>query len=158
MPGDQDIPSPYWVMDQQIDLAAPPEEVWPWLAQMGDGRAGWYSYDWIDNWGRPSFRHIEPRLQKLNRDQKISIFTLTDFLKPHYLVLTYSGNANMTWQLEPTPQGCHLTTRVRVRGPHWLLSLTLGPGHYLMQRKQFIELKKRVERTKSPLLKTKESP
>lgn len=45
---------------------APPEDLWPWVAQMGRG-AGWYSYDRIDNGGRPSARHIvswipQPRL------------------------------------------------------------------------------------------------
>lgn len=38
-------------------VEASPEELWPWIAQMGRG-AGWYSYDWIDNGGRPSARHI----------------------------------------------------------------------------------------------------
>lgn len=47
-------------------IEAPPERVWPWIAQMGRG-AGWYSYDRLDNGGRPSARHIvswipEPRL------------------------------------------------------------------------------------------------
>jgi hypothetical protein len=47
-------------------IEAPVEQVWPWIAQMGRG-AGWYSYDRLDNGGRPSARHIvgwvpEPRL------------------------------------------------------------------------------------------------
>ena len=47
-------------------IDAPPVRVWPWIAQMGRG-AGWYSYDRLDNGGRPSARHIvswipEPRL------------------------------------------------------------------------------------------------
>ena len=45
------------VMTRAIDLDAPPETVWPWLAQMGRG-AGFYSYDRIDNGGKPSARHI----------------------------------------------------------------------------------------------------
>src|SRR3954471_24115246 len=35
-------------------IDAPPADVWPWLVQMGFGRAGWYSYDRLDNGGRPS--------------------------------------------------------------------------------------------------------
>ena len=35
-------------------LPAPPERVWPWLVQMGGDRAGWYSWDWLDNNGKPS--------------------------------------------------------------------------------------------------------
>lgn len=37
-----------------IGIAAQPQEVWPWLVQIGYGRAGWYSHDWIDNDFRPS--------------------------------------------------------------------------------------------------------
>ncbi len=44
-------------MTRAIWVEAPPEKVWPWLAQMGRG-AGWYSYDRLDNGGRPSARHI----------------------------------------------------------------------------------------------------
>jgi len=46
-------------------LAAPPERVWPWLVQMGGGRAGWYSWDWLDNSGQPSADHIVPEWQSL---------------------------------------------------------------------------------------------
>jgi hypothetical protein len=48
-----------------ITVAAPPEQVWPWLVQLGHGRAGWYSYDWIDNDGQPSADRILPELQQL---------------------------------------------------------------------------------------------
>jgi hypothetical protein len=42
-----------------------PESVWPWLVQMGSGRAGWYSYDWIDNDGHPSATEIIPEFQRI---------------------------------------------------------------------------------------------
>ena len=32
-----------------MTIKAPPSEVWPWIAQMGQGRGGLYSYDWLDN-------------------------------------------------------------------------------------------------------------
>ena len=53
-------------MTRAVWVEAPPEQVWPWLSQMGRG-AGWYSYDLLDNGGRPSARHIvswvpEPRI------------------------------------------------------------------------------------------------
>jgi len=41
-----------------VTIAAPPRAVWPWLAQMGAGRAGWYSWDFIDNGGRPSASEV----------------------------------------------------------------------------------------------------
>ncbi len=53
-------------MTRAILIAASPQTVWPWLAQLGRG-AGWYSIDWLDNRGRESARHIiswipEPKL------------------------------------------------------------------------------------------------
>lgn len=53
-------------MTRAVWVEAPREQDWPWLAQMGRG-AGWYSYDRLDNGGRPSARHLvswipEPRL------------------------------------------------------------------------------------------------
>ena len=47
-------------------LPAPPGKVWPWLVQMGGGRAGWYSRDWLDNNGKPSADRIAPGWQSLD--------------------------------------------------------------------------------------------
>lgn len=35
-------------VDRAVSIAAPPEQVWPWLAQIGQDRAGFYSYDWLE--------------------------------------------------------------------------------------------------------------
>ena len=43
-----------------ITIDASQEEVFPWLLQIGYGRGGWYSYDWIDNDGKPSVDRIDP--------------------------------------------------------------------------------------------------
>jgi hypothetical protein len=60
MPGDTYLeggPAARTVMTRAISIAAPPDVVWPWLAQMGRG-AGWYSYERLDNGGKTSARHI----------------------------------------------------------------------------------------------------
>ncbi len=64
--GVEDRPAARVRMTRGAWVNAPAEDLWPWVAQMGRG-AGWYSYDRIDNGGRPSARHIvswipEPRL------------------------------------------------------------------------------------------------
>jgi proline iminopeptidase len=48
-----------------VTIDAPPEQVWPWLVQMGGDRAGWYSWDRLDNRGRPSAQEIHPEWQDL---------------------------------------------------------------------------------------------
>ncbi|MEX1295270.1 MAG: hypothetical protein AB1Z67_03765 [Candidatus Limnocylindrales bacterium] len=52
LPGDELVPDAIVAETRGIDIDAPPETVWPWLVQMGYGRAGWYSYDRIDMDGR----------------------------------------------------------------------------------------------------------
>ena len=64
LPGDELVPNAEVVDTRGIDIAAPPKEVWPWLVQMGYGRAGWYSYDELDM-DRPSAETIVPELQHL---------------------------------------------------------------------------------------------
>ncbi|MFZ0860214.1 MAG: hypothetical protein WAN18_06000, partial [Candidatus Sulfotelmatobacter sp.] len=63
LPGDDLIPQPIGSVNHAITIRRPPRDVWPWLAQMGSGRAGWYAYDFIDNGGRPSAERILPLYQ-----------------------------------------------------------------------------------------------
>ncbi|MBN1530022.1 MAG: hypothetical protein JW895_13240 [Thermoleophilaceae bacterium] len=46
-------------------IEAPPSAVWPWLAQMGCDRAGWYSWDRLDNGGRPSAERLHDEWQSI---------------------------------------------------------------------------------------------
>src|ERR1700693_2913735 len=65
MPGDDVVQSPTFNATRAVTIQARPEEIWPWLVQIGCKRAGWYSYDWIDNLGIPSANRIVPELQHL---------------------------------------------------------------------------------------------
>ena len=58
MHADDLIPEPMASFTHGITIKAPSTDVWPWLVQMGAGRAGWYSWDFIDNGGVPSARSI----------------------------------------------------------------------------------------------------
>lgn len=62
LPGDELLPDAAGHMTDSIAIAATPEAIWPWLVQMGCRRAGWYSYDVLDNAGVPSAREIHPEL------------------------------------------------------------------------------------------------
>lgn len=64
-PGSELIPNPRKIITNSIIIKAPPEKIWPWLIQLGSGRAGWYSYDKIDNGGVPSARKIISELQHI---------------------------------------------------------------------------------------------
>ena len=124
LPGDCVVHDAAGQVMHAVTIAAPPESVWPWLVQMGAGRAGWYSYDWIDNDGRPSSTTIVPALQHLAvGDIMPSLPGATDsflvaVIQPFRdLVLTVAaadGSALVSWEflLEPTGTG---QTRLIVR-------------------------------------------
>lgn len=65
LPGDELIPFPKKIITHAIIIDASTEVIWPWLVQLGSGRAGWYSYDRIDNGGTPSAIRIIPGLQQI---------------------------------------------------------------------------------------------
>src|SRR4051794_24966545 len=49
LPGDDLVAAPDRVTTQSIDIRADLPEVWPWIAQIGQGRGGLYSYDRVEN-------------------------------------------------------------------------------------------------------------
>jgi hypothetical protein len=64
LPGDDLVSEPTAVETRGIDIAASPDLVWPWLMQMGYGRAGWYSYDALDM-NQPSADRIRTALAEI---------------------------------------------------------------------------------------------
>jgi hypothetical protein len=74
LPGDGLVPGERDTSTMAITIGAPPGAIWPWLAQMGYDRAGWYSWDHLDRGGRPSAEVIEPGWQALAEgDRMISM-------------------------------------------------------------------------------------
>jgi hypothetical protein len=70
MPGDGIVPKPRFVITHGITIDAPPEDIWPWLVQMGWHRGGWYTARWVDRLlfpaNRASVAHIIDHLQDLH--------------------------------------------------------------------------------------------
>jgi hypothetical protein len=64
-PGGELIPDGTRAATMAVTIEAPPVEVWPWLIQMGWDRAGWYSWDRLDNGGRPSAQDVHAEWQNL---------------------------------------------------------------------------------------------
>ncbi len=125
MPGDSVVPAPMGTVTHALTINASPERVWPWLAQMGAGRGGWYSYDRIDNGGHPSATSIRQEYQQLAPGDVMpalpgatDAFRVTTIERPHDLVLTVpnaTGGNQVSWEflLEPL-EGRR--TRIIVRG------------------------------------------
>lgn len=64
-PGAEVVPNGKRGSTMAVTINAPPERLWPWLVQLGGDRAGWYSWDHLDNAGRPSARAVHPEWQDL---------------------------------------------------------------------------------------------
>jgi hypothetical protein len=148
-----------------ITIKAPREAVWPWLVQMGAGsRAGWYSYDFLDNGRRPSARRVVPELQHVALGTLFpaipgatEAFIVVGLLPERALVLGCSdaeGISTVTWAfvLESRGDGTRLIVRVRAgrsyrfhRLPVWLSGWAIRLVHFVMQRKQLLEIAQRLE-------------
>ena len=158
LPGDDIVESPTFNATRAVTIDARPEHIWPWLVQIGLGRAGWYSYDWIDNLGRPSAERIVPELQHLavgdlvpmSPDGKVGLW-VKDF-EPDRWMLWWDrkGDVSWLWFLDSVGDSrTHLITRVRVRY-RWisagiLFSLAMDVGDIVMMRKCMLGIKRRVE-------------
>lgn len=171
LPGDELIPAPIGVLTHAVTIGGPPRDVWPWLAQMGAGsRAGWYSYDVIDNGRVPSARYVRQELQDISVGTVFPAlpgvtdgFELVQFEPRRFLVLGWHGPDGaylVTWAFVLEELG-HNHTRlvVRVRGapgyrfhglPPWMSLLIVRPIHFLMQRRQLLSVAARVQEPGRP--------
>jgi proline iminopeptidase len=69
--GDKLVPQPKSVITCAVTIATPAARVWPWLAQLGCRRGGWYSFDLLDNGGQPSADRILSEHQRLAVGDKV---------------------------------------------------------------------------------------
>lgn len=68
LPGDDVIPHPMVEWTRGVTVRAEPEQVWPWLVQMGYGRAGWYTPTWVDRIVEPTvFQQHSPSPRSADR-------------------------------------------------------------------------------------------
>jgi hypothetical protein len=170
LPGDAFITEPIGTLTHAVTIHGNPSDIWPWLIQMGAGsRAGWYSYDFLDNGGRTSATRIVPELQRIVVG---TLFPALPGVNDGFLVLEFATNRSLTigW---PSPAGAPLVTWtfvleqqsdrvtrliVRARGarsyrfhglPWWLSKPVARIVHYVMQRRQLLGIAGRVESSKA---------
>jgi hypothetical protein len=118
LPGDERTPHPRVQSTRAITIDAPPETVWPWIVQMGIGRAGFYSHDWVEHLfgaryveGKHSATRIHPELQNLKVGDVVpygaGVFARVDEIEPCRHLLHAEA-----WVLRPLPRD---RTRLIVR-------------------------------------------
>ncbi len=74
-PGRELIPDGTRAATMATTIEAPPAQVWPWLVQMGWDRAGWYSWDRLDNGGRPSAHEVHSEWQHVSVGDRLSAWS-----------------------------------------------------------------------------------
>ena len=142
--GDQIVARADVVMDRGFTVAASPEVLWPWLIQLGKGRAGWYLPRSVERFlrqNRRATRQIDARWQALKVGDVVpdyggpnETFTVAILRAPTTLVYqSWRGQLNLTWAITLTalPDAGQHSTRVHLRlrlGPvvHRRLAETVG--------------------------------
>ena len=175
LPGDERILHPSVVTDHAITIDAPPGCVWPWLVQMGWGRAQWYTARWVDRLffpaNGPSADRIVPEWQNLEVGDFIpdgppqtECGLIVEALEPNrHLVLHSTSHLPKSWRdradldwtwtfvLTPRPHGrqtrYHFRSRWTTR-PWWLTAggwLGIVPADFVMSRDMLRGVKRRAE-------------
>ena len=160
------IPDCVGQLTHAITISRAKAEVWPWLVQMGASpRAGWYSYDRLDNAGRPSARRIIPSLQHIVVGTLFPAlpgrgdgFTVLQINAGEHLVIGWEspeGTPMTTWAFvleDAGPSTTRLIVRSRASRRYPFLGLPPIIGmpiiravHFVMQRKQLLGIAERVE-------------
>ncbi|MGZ4724581.1 MAG: hypothetical protein ACXV8L_10265 [Ilumatobacteraceae bacterium] len=152
MPGDGLFPRAQFKATRAITIDAAPDEVWPWLVQIGCRRAGWYSNDLLDNVGHPSSSTILPDLQQLEVGQWVPMspkptptdhtaFKVESFEVDQWMLWT-KPDSTWVWKLTPTTDdGTRLVTRIyAVRD--WRHPLSSLVGTILMEFADFAMMRR----------------
>jgi len=179
---DEAVAAPMLNSTMAISIDAAPEDVWPWLVQMGDPpRAGYYSYTWIERWAGMNIQNgdqVLPQFQHLEPGNALDVKgTMTVLAVDEGKELVLGPPAGIDWLkstwafgVYPTQSGStRLVTRVRARWSWprmlknsppftWPLYLLIEPGAFVMERKMLIEIKRRAERLAASRLPVRSVP
>ena len=151
-PGDELVPGAGLQTTHGVTIDAPVSEVWPWLAQIGQDRGGFYSYEWLENLAGCRMRNadrIHPEWQHREVGEVVKLhhaygLPVTRFEPPRVIALKQWGSFNV----EPLPDG---RTRVVARGRVarglgvFFYVLLVEIPHFVMERRMLLGIKHRAE-------------
>jgi hypothetical protein len=164
LPGDGVVAGRGFRATRAITIDAPPECVWPWIVQIGSGRAGWYALDRIDNGGVPSAQEIVPELQDLRVGDLIPMVVGKEIgprvlqMEPNRRMLWGTGHEfSWEWVLEPIGhRRTRLITRMHEAYPpllsrRMLYAIVASSGDIVMHWTQLRRIRGRAERLSARL-------
>ena len=156
MPGDTLVNDPSFNATRGVTIKARPEEIWPWIVQIGYKRAGFYSYDRLDNDKIPSAERIIPEYQELKVGDLIplskSCSARVIIIEPNKSMLLifrdcglWSGSSWL-WELyQKDAQHTRLLTRLRIHTDSIITRIGLDLFEIFMMRKCMLGIKQRAE-------------
>jgi len=157
--GDDQVRDAGLIATRAVTIDAPADRVWPWLVQLGQGRGGFYSYDWLENLlglEIHSAARLENRWQDLAVGDEVRLACAAPLVvsvleAPTALVLC-APDASFTWAFTLHP-GRDRTTRLVVRERwarprRWAVPVqeAVGLASTVMSRAMLLGIKERVER------------
>jgi hypothetical protein len=160
LPGDELLADAGIVSTRVITVDAPPAAVWPWLVQMGSGRGGVYTYDWIENLfglDMHSTRRILPQFQDVKAGDEFALgpgrpAMRVAVLDPGRTFTLRFADGTWVWifALFAEDGQTRLISRNRIASagswPARLFTmLVMEPGSLIMERKMLLGLKERAE-------------
>jgi len=160
LPGDELLPGAGIVATRAITIDAPPAAIWPWLVQMGSGRGGVYTYDWIENLfglDMHSTRRVLPQYQDVKVGDEFPLGPGRPAMRvavfdPERTFTLRFADGNWVWIFELSAEDGHtrLISRNRITAagawPARLFSmLVMEPGSLIMERKMLLGIKERAE-------------
>ena len=157
--GDDLMADPDIVATRAVEIDAPPSAVWPWLVQMGPGRGGAYTYDWIERRLGIDIRNTDriiPEFQGLKVGDEIPMpgyAMRVERLDPERAMVVRSTNHAWVWSFELRPAGGHTRLISRNRFDTAALPVKdklayplVEPGSWVMERMMLRTIKERAER------------
>ncbi len=160
--GDELVPQPASFVNRAVTINAKPEQIYPWVVQLGAGKGGMYSYSWLEtNILRCELINAD-RIHEEWQDLKVGDLVKmcpNDFGPPPYIVAQIEPNQAIVmghqendewvdlWQFVLTPQSDGTTrlilrTRTMAVGGFWDV---IHPGVFIMERGMLLGIKQRAE-------------
>jgi hypothetical protein len=162
LPGDDLLPDAGLVSTRAVTVDVGPSDVWPWLVQMGSGRGGAYTYDWIENLvglNMHSADEILPQFQDLAVGDLLPLGSngpamRVEICDPERTLAFRSSDGAWVWifHLRPVGAGTRLISRNRIVSPggnravRALYDAVMAPGSLIMERRMLHGIKERAER------------